>query len=333
MSKNKIVIIGGGKIASKIVDFAPETSIITSYPVRQISNSKVEYSKILNECLKSNQILFLAFHHRDFFKNIILINKILRFLMNCRWKGCFVFFNTQATMSDGFVNRSGYCSQKYIFDFYTCTKKIQSCLISWYSSSLFVSELYLPIVFGEGTSIQDHYKKICNASKVYLPNRGENRFACIDINILVYWVWDFYLNKLTINRQNIDFRRVFVYQQLCTFAEKLQSLQEADAPSSSSKEIGGKKIKIEELNLKYFGTNRFSRGLIEFLKVSPIGLLIVIFRYEVLKIFKKDIDSKFNNSSLPSAAGPFSPSGTEYIHFDSTICIEKIPIKVIKINK
>ena len=332
MSKRKIVIIGGGVISNKIVELAPEYVAIKCYKIRFIVKSKLEHSKIIDECYEANEIFYLAYHHRDFIKNIVTINDILSFLKKHHWKGCFIFFNTQATILNNISQSSQGLIKKINFDLYTTTKKTQSKLIGFYSKFLFVSELYLPVVFGAETLIQKRYEIISRCSVIHLPNLGENIFASIDINKFVSWVFSDYLDKLNSPTPG-SLRRVFVYQNVGKYIDEFQKLRDSCVKSDLNKKNSCNQIEVKNIKYKYFGSNNICRGLFVLFKMTPIFVILSIIKYELGKLIKRRVSLDYAFHELGPAQHVFVPVETEFMFFDSSICISKIPFTVIKVEK
>jgi hypothetical protein len=328
----KIVIIGGGVISNKIVEMAPEDVVIKCYPIRLIVKSKIENLKILDECFAASVIFYLAYHHRDFIKNIVTINDILSFLKKHHWKGRFIFFNTQATISNKIFQSSLGLIKISNFDLYTITKKTQSRLMGFYSKFLFVSELYLPVVFGAETLIQKRYELISRCSVIHLPNLGENIFASIDINYFVSWIFSDYLDKLNSPPPG-SLRRVFVYQNISKYIDEFQKLRDGCVKSASNRKKSCNQIEVKNIKYKYFGSNNLSRGLFVLFKMTPIFAILSIIKYELGKLKNRGVSLDYKFRELGPVPHVFVPVETEFMFFDSSICISKIPFTVIKIEK
>lgn len=328
----KVVILGGGVISNGLVSMAPAGLQLVCFAVRSIPNSSRSWNRVIEACQGADLIVYLAYHHRDLPKNMRLISKILSSLKKTNWHGQLVFFNTQSTISSLILKSKSPLREVFSFDLYTTTKRLQSWLLSRYSQILKISEIYLPVVLGVGTKAQKRYERISRHTIVHLPNKGDNLFAYLDIDVFLDWFWKVYILQLSEFPMSKECRRVFVYQGVRSFADMIRILHEKRTRESRFEASETVPLVVRECNHKHRFSDDVLSNFIYSLKMTPIWLILSVMRNELKKMTRSEWESAAASDNPAKLNTPFIPVGAEYQYLCTTIDLKAIPFNTIRIE-
>jgi len=328
----KVVVIGGGVISNKLLSAAPPELQLTCFTVRRLPDSSGFWGELLEECRRADIIVYLAYHHRDLPKNMRLLEKILSALSEADWRGQFVFFNTQSVLAGKILKSPKPLKGAFSFDLYTTTKRLQSCLLSRFSRQLNISEIYLPVVLGIQTKAQMRYEDISRHNVVYLPNKGANLFAYLELDVFLQWFWRVYPQRLTESVVAQEYRKVFVYQGVRSFADMIGLLRENRRGKSKATVSECSSLEIRDCSCRYRFANDMRSSLICGFKMTPIWLMLSVLRNEFKKLLSSEWDAAVSSANPTTADAPFFPTGAEYQYFCTTIDLDAISFNTIRIE-
>jgi hypothetical protein len=328
----KVVVVGGGVISNKLVSTAPAEVQLSCFTVRRLPNVSGSWTSVIEECQSADIIVYLAYHHRDFLKNMRLLGRILSSLKRADWHGQLVFFNTQSALASTLLKSPKSLNQAFSFDLYTTTKRLQSWLLSRYSRQLNISEIYLPVVLGVETKAQKRYDDISRHKVVHLPNKGANLFAYLDVDIFLHWFWRVYLCQLTKPSASHKYRKVFVYQGVRSFADMIGLLRANRSGESKSEASEITPLLIKDCIYKYRFSNDLQSNLVCSLKMTPIWLVLSVLRNELKKLTSSEWEEPIASENPNIVDTTFYPMGAEYQYLCTTIDLDVIPFNTIKIE-
>lgn len=331
----KIIIIGGGIISNKLVSMAPSHFNIFQLGIRDFSESNKSWDELLQQCQDADFIVYLAYHHRDLIKNLRLIAKLLSSLSSTKWIGKLIFFNTQSTLVKSvFKTKRFSIARKFpSFDLYTVTKFFQSLILSIFSRKIPISEIYLPVVLGAETKAQRRFEFISGHKQIFLPNKGNNLFAYIELNEFINWFWMQYLDELSNPVNSREFRKVFVYQGLRTFSEMIDLIRSnlIDVKKVISGEVDS--LVVEDCLYKYRFSDDPTSNFLHHLKITPIWLALSIFRNEIKKLTSSKWKAPEEIDCIAPVDATFSPKGPEYEYLSTSIDMAAIPFNIVKLHQ
>lgn len=329
----KVVVIGGGVIASKLLAVAPEELEVSTFTVRDLSNGLYSIAEIVEKCRSADRVIYLAYHHRDLPLNIRLLFKVVSSLAIENWRGVFIFFNTQSALANKILINKKPIRRFFCFDLYTSTKQIQSWILSRYLKKINISEVYLPVVLGPGTKAQIRYEYILAHKIIHLPDMGKNQIAYIKLKILLAWFWRDYFNSLSKSALLKDFQSFFVYEDQFSFSEMLNSLSACRHNHDNLTHGDNLALQIINCDYRYRFSDNWLSNFFYSVKMTPIWLLLSVLR----NLLKKATSHKWGseNINIPAVGVDkiFSPIGSEYQFFSSSIDLGSIPIRKIRITK
>jgi hypothetical protein len=326
-----VTFIGGGFISEKLRNCAP-----AGYDIRLISmrdlprNNKLRINHF-RKCSESSLIVFLAYDHWDVLKNIAVLKELLVSLKSANWKGRLVYFNTQAVIGNLVFKNKKFTKAFLGIEQYSITKKIQSWLLSKYSNIIDVSELYLPVVIGDGSNAEHSYMNIAKYQSVNLPSQGKNLLAYLDVDVFSKWFWSSYVNELFCAAKHGSFRKIFVYEGLHTFAEMVSVAREKINSFEESKAVVLQSYVIGNCCYKYRFADKAIQNYKFVLKVSLLWLLFNIIRARCRGLFKPRSILVEHQKQIKFLPGAFIPIGLEYQYLSSSIDLSLIPFKILKI--
>lgn len=322
----KVVLIGGGVISGKLASATQISDQTVTFSIRELLNDSGAWSSLVNECESADMIVYLAYHHRNLPFNILTLARLLRYLKGKSWRGRFVFFNTQSILFNKIMKGLLPLPAILSCDLYTTTKKIQAKIISIYSDTIDISEIFLPVVVGDGTQWQDRFRFIASHQIIFLPMTGEHVFAYLDLGGFVEWFWRVYGDSRTARKANRSLDRVFVYQGVSTFSEVLR--KEHGALTTAPFDIRNCVHKSR------FGGNMRS-DIACMLKMSPLGLLLGVIRGALAKSQSSGVSKQPSPpvKILPVIHGEqFVPTGSEYQFYGSSLDLSSVPFRAVKID-
>jgi len=328
----KVVVIGGGVISGKLLSSAPEEVQLSRFTIRSLSDVSGSWTPAIEECQGADMIVYLAYHHRDMPKNIRLLGKVLSSLKSVAWGGQLVFLNTQSTLASKILKSQKPVKQVFSFDLYTTTKRLQSWLLSRYSRQLNISEIYLPVVLGVETKAQKRYLEIARHDVVHLPNKGENLFAYLNLDVFLSWFWRLYPHQSSETTALKKYRKVFVYQGMRSFAAMIGLLRANLRGEGESAAIEAIPLVIKGCNYKYRFSNDVWSNLVCGLKMTPIWLVLSVLRNEFKKLTSSEWEAAIASEDPATVKTSFFPMGAEYQYLCTTIDLDAIPFNAIKIE-
>ncbi len=317
------VIIGRGNISNELANNLPEDWSLNVIGVREkrLTNNDIE---VLNIIKKSDMIVYLGYDHRNLFVNLNVLYKTLKYLSLAKWGGLFVFVNTQAALDHKIYRRINPIPNFFNQDIYRFTKRIQSRILVLFNAKISISEIYLPVVVGKGTKIEDRYEKIAMHKDINMLNRGENKIALLEMNNFSKWFWatsiDCVLNRI----ENLP-RKIFLYDNVKS---------ESGLINEFRNKYNLQNMEIKNYKLKYWYSNNFFRNLSWMIKRSPFGLLL----YLIVGLMRRDISTTINKKNgLDGEAIKFDnnifiPNDIECMSSVTEVMIDKIEFKTLKIK-
>lgn len=320
----KIVVVGGGVISKRLIEskYAPEGLI--QFSIRDLHRSPEGWTEMQLACVNSDAIIFLAYHHKNIFLNIKLLFKVLSLLRQCKWPGKFIFLNTQTTLIPQIFVTPNPLPRFLTFDLYTVTKKIQSSLLLYFSKSIIILEIFLPVITGSSSKAHNRFLEISLHNFALIPNAANNYFAQLDLDKLVNWIWTRALGSgfAGLKKSNERVLKIFIYENLISFRSYLKEIRKSMTDSTQE---------IVNLPLKYRFSNSFFDNFIWYVKMSPIGLLLYLGRYA----FEPPPTEESSNRcklAMELTSQVFTPYGSEYQFLGSSIDLSRVPFKVLKIE-
>lgn len=306
----KVVFIGGGLLSDRLKATAPSGASIRVFGIRGLASNAELRNELLESALSTDLIVYLAYHHSDIRANCLTFVRLLNGLKAKNWGGRFVFFNTQSSISGSIMSSPLRPPPVLFCDLYSFTKRLQSRIIRFYSDSLEVCELYLPVVIGDGTKAQERFHFISSHSVVGMPMKGTNAFAYLELNGFAVWMWERFARP-RVGRSAPSLERLFVYQGLRTFSDMLKAMRPNSAPTQ---------LEIEDCRHRFSYDESARNNLVWCLKLSPLGLLANAVR---------GMRSVPVSPSQPAAqavpSGKFVPVGPEYQFYGMTLDLGSIP--------
>ncbi len=325
MVSNKISVafIGRGTISAELSNCLPANFTLKTYSIRgvKLTDSNCE---TFNAIEQADLIVYLGYHHRNLFVNLITLYKILRYLSFAKWKGLFIFFNTQAALDANCYKDLESIPGLFKYDIYRLTKRIQSGILKIFDSDISISELYLPVVVGRGTKTELRFEQIALHKDIYMPNSGAGKIALLNLPNFSSWFWRSLINYLLSESSNLT-RRVFVFDDIKSANQLINKFRLKHGLSH---------IEIKQYKATYWFSDNFFRNLIWMLKKSPVGLLL----YIIVGLFKKSenlVIAKQNPSDLENPkfnSGVFVPDDMEYMAYAREILLEKISFDIVNIS-
>lgn len=322
-SQISVAFVGRGAISAALSNCLPVNSTLMTYSIRDIklTDSNCEAINVIKQ---ADLVVYLGYHHRNLFVNLITLYKLLKYLSFEKWKGLFVFINTQAALDANCYKDIEPIPALFKYDIYRLTKRIQSRILKIFDSNVPISEIYLPVVVGEGTKTELRYEKIALHKDIHMPNSGEGKIALLDLPSFSSWLWMYSINYLFNESSKLN-RRIFVFDDIKSESELINKFRTKHRLPY---------IEIKKYKTTYWFSNNFLRNLTWMLKKSPIGLLLYII-VGMLKKSKPSVvldqksydreDAKFND-------GIFSPDDIEYMASASEILLDKINFDIINIS-
>jgi len=329
----KVVVVGGGVISKKLVSTAPAEIQLSCFAVRSLLDVSGSWTSVIEACQGADAIVYLAYHHRDLPKNIRLLGKILSSLKKVDWRGQLIFFNTQSALASKILKSQKSIKEAYSFDLYTTTKRIQSWLLSIYSRQLNISEIYLPVVLGVETKAQKRYENISRRKVVHLPNKGANLFAYLELDVFLRWFWRVYPNRSTDPTLSQEYRKVFVYQGVRSFADMISLFHSNHFGEINSAASEISPFVIKDCIYKYRFADAIWSNFVFSLKMTPIWLVLALLRNEFKRLTSSEWDSAVASENSATVQTPFFPVGAEYQYLCTTIDLEAIPFNTIKLEQ
>ncbi len=326
----KITFVGGGFISEKLRRSVEPSHTVNCISLRNLPAGTYTCKSELAKCSESELIVYLAYDHRDFLKNILTLKRLLTSLKNSNWNGKFIFFNTQSAIANVILRNPKYTKAFLGYEQYAVTKQIQSWLLSRFSQMINISELYLPVVTGVGSSAEDWCMNMARNNCVNLPSQGKNITAYLDVDKFSKWFWGSYFDELYFSKQPSALRKIFIYEDVCTFGELLMSARSKISVLNSSTEFCLQSLIIGNCNYKYRFSDSLMKNLIFILKVSPLWFTLNILRGRYYAFFRRDKEAMRQTTDASFTSSTFKPIGLEYQYLCSSIEIASIPFRIEK---
>lgn len=325
MVSNQIsaVFVGRGAISDALSKCLPVNSTLMTYSIRDIKLTDSNCEEI-NVIKQADLVVYLGYHHRNLFINIITLYKILKYLSSEKWKGLLVFINTQAALDANCYKDTEPIPGLFKYDIYRFTKRIQSRILKIFDSSISISEIYLPVVIGRGAKAELRYEKIALHRDIHMPNSGEGKIALLDLPSFSSWLWMSSINYLCNESSKLN-RRVFVFDDIKSASELINKFRYKHLLPH---------IEIKKYKVTYWFSDDFLRNLTWMLKKSPVGLLL----YIIVGLLKKSkplvaVDQKSCfQESAEFNDGIYLPDDIECMASASEILLDKINFDIINIR-
>lgn len=319
----KVAFVGRGAIYVELSSCLPSGFTQTTYSIRDISLTDFD-CETFNSIKQAELVVYLGYHHKNLFVNLITLYKILKCLRFSKWKGLFVFFNTQAALDAHCYKNLVPIPRLFNHDFYRLTKRMQSGILKIFDSDISISELYLPVVIGRGTKAELRFEQIALHKDIQMPNSGTNKIALLNLPNFSSWFWLSSINYLKNEPTNLS-RKVFVFDDIKSASQIINKFrQKHNLPH----------IEIKKYKAAYWFSDNFLRNLNWMLKRSPIGLLL----YVIIGLIKKSKSSvvleknscgrenvKFNDEI-------FVPDDVEHMASTREISLKNINFKILNIS-
>ena len=207
-----ILIIGSGKISTKFQKYLNDKKL--SFKNYTFENfSKLNFKSL--ELEKYNSIFFLGYNHNSLILNILIFRKFINYLKKKKYKGKFIFFNTQVLLNKNITkNKLKWYENDTLNRYYLCKKFQLNILVN---SNLNYFNLYLPIVCNISSIQENILKDISNFEIVSLPNKGKNYLYFLDIENLLKAL-------IKINNNNFDEtkKNLYLFSKYITLIEYLK---------------------------------------------------------------------------------------------------------------
>ena len=319
----KTLLIGGGIISDGLLK-ALGDSDVGRIRLREVAaGDRNKLKLILDRCGVADLIIYAAYHHANLLLNIRVMHQVLRKLRRAGWKGRFVFLNTQAVLPDVLVSHLPLASPTWRCDLYSLTKRIQSGMLEKYTDALNISEIYLPVVIGEGTRWQERLQYIARHQRVALPSSGENTFAYLDMQVFIRWL----LSTAAIPKRGETKsqlrRRMFVYEGVETFRGVLARLR---------RQLTVDALVIDDCHYSHSYGSGTKENLVWWLKLSVLGCALFGAR-GLMRNRGPILDTETRSSNQGELINAeFKPAGPEYRFFGMSIDMNRIKIPVEKIG-
>jgi len=321
----KILILGKGKIAEKFNLMNPGNISIYNYSIRDLISNSYNSSEF-NSIVKSvDVIIYLGYHHKSFFGNYRFLLKILKGLKKNEWEGNFIFFNTQSSISESIIKKRNYDKPKVNFDIYSFTKKLQSKILYKFENHIKIFELYLPVVIGKGSNAESFYDRLTYYNEISFPNKGKNRIAYLDIDLLTTWLWRQIGNQVIDGKSQLE-RKLYLYEFISTPHDILSMKYEKLGIDFSS-------VIFIDFNLKYDYSSSYMSEIKFRFKKSILGLLVVILKEQVCLLLNKPVSSNAVEIIKKDFKLHYKVNEDEYFFYSRSIFLELVPFKVLKIYR
>lgn len=306
----KVLFIGGGILSDRLKAAAPSGASVRVFGIRGLASSAELRNEMLEIAVASDLIVYIAYHHSDIRANCLTLVRLLAGLKAKGWRGRFVFFNTQSSISGSIMSSSLRPPAVLSCDLYSFTKRLQSRILRYYSGSLEISELYLPVVIGDGTKAQERFRFISSHAAVGVPMRGANSFAYLELDAFSGWIWGRF-SRPRAGHENPVLERLFVYQGMRTFSDMLKAAR----PRSELAPL-----EFEDCRHRFPYDESARNNLVWCLKLSPLGLLA-----NVVRGMRSVLVSPVTPTAQAVPSGKFVPVGPEYQFYGMTLDLGAIP--------
>lgn len=323
LNQIRVAIIGSGAISAALSQCLPTNFNLIIYGIREIKLTDPE-CETHNAIKQAHLVVYLGYHHRNIFVNLITLYKILSYLYLAKWKGLFIFFNTQAALDENCYKDLLPIPRIFKWDIYRLTKRIQSRILKIFDTDISISEIYLPVVVGRGSKAELRFEKIALHKDIKMPNFGASKIALLDLPNFSSWFWISSKNHLLNNKSDLT-RKVFVFDDIKSTSQLI---------SKYRRKHNLPQIEIKQYKASYWFSDNFLRNLIWMIKKSLIGLLL----YIIFGLFKKSeslVPIERNSSSQAKYKfnyGTFVPDDIEYIASAREILLEKINFSILNIS-
>lgn len=329
----KIVTVGGGRLSIAFNKHLAQLGIHNAViPLSDLTCGYFEFGDLIAEIKDSDAVLFLGYDYNSLIDNILILNKLLSALFDSKWRGLFIFFNSQLTLPGIFTIptvRLNKTKHSFLTDKYAITKRLQASVLGFHARKGCFStlNLYLPVVIGENMKANDRYTYIASHKSIVLPSCGKNTFAVCDISALCFYITNV-LHEYDTSRFSITqiprIRKAFLYTRLASHAELITNLSVAGASESNCviKE-SNRNIYAPAFysNLKYRITRTFVWGLINLIKSEMIAV-----------VRPKPYKYGLAMSPETNKDGIFEPIGFEREFMSSTIDLAQSDVELIDIS-
>jgi len=322
-SNQSVVFVGHGAISAALSNCLPVNLALKTYSIREIKLT-VSNSEMFNAIKQADLVVYLGFHHRNLFVNLITLYKILRYLSFAKWKGLFIFFNTQAALDANCFKDLQPIPGLFKYDIYRLTKRIQSRILKIFDSDISISEVYLPVVVGRGTKTELRFEKIALHKDIHMPNSGASKIALLDLPNFSSWFWMSSINYL-LNRPSSLTRRVFVFDDIKSASQLINKFRQKHNLTH---------IEIKQYKAAYWFSDNFFRNLIWMLKKSPVGLLlyIIVGLLNKSKLLVVPDQISYSPEYLKFNDGIFVPDEIEHMASAREILLDKINFDILNIS-
>ena len=312
----KVILIGGGAIANKLLQNAPKNVIFSQYGIRNLQQNPEKWFELTKEAVVADVVIYLAYHKQNILSNFSILSRLLNDLSKKKWKGRFVFFNTQLALPSTAFSGEHALPGWLHWDTYSFTKRVQSLILRFKKKKVLVSEFFLPIVIGDNTQWSERLSFIANHSIINLPYTGNAKCAWLDINILSRWFW-------LIGLKSENSEQIFLYGETGPFKNLLKAIsQKSDGDISA----------IKDFKHRFRFSSNWKIHCLTTLKHSPIAVLITFASQLVSRIKKqKNMMAETEVKIVHCHSDIFTPDGSEYQFFAQTLNIDLLPYETKKI--
>lgn len=312
----KVILIGTGAIANALLKNATENVILSQYGIRILQKNSEKWLEFIKETVSADVVIYLAYHKQNMLANFSILSKLLYHFSQKKWKGRFVFFNTQLALPARTFSSENARPSWLRCDTYSCTKRIQSMIINANRKQLCISELFLPIVVGSGTQWSERLTFIAQHSIINLPDKGNAICAWIDVDVFSGWIWNIFLNH-----ENLE--KIFLYGQIGSFENLLKTI---------SKNSDCKNFIIKDFKHRFTCSSSWKVYCLTTLKNSPVALLMTFASQLASRIQKqKNMTVDTNVKFVHCHGDVFTPEGGEYMFFSEHLNIDSLPCEAKKI--
>jgi hypothetical protein len=321
--KINVLFIGRGTISAELASHLPKNCSLYVFSIREIKLSNENY-ETLSIIKKSDVIVYLGYHHRNLYVNLHTLYKILNYLSFSKWSGLFIFFNTQAALDANCHKKIIQIPGFFNYDLYQITKRIQSKILKIFDSKISIAELYLPIVMGVGTRIENKFEKIALHKEIYMINSGANKVILLDLVNFSSWLWESSVNFVLNQTSNLS-RKIFIFDAIKTEDQLIKEFRDKNNLPS---------IDIKSYKLNYWFSNSVFSNLVWMIKKSPFGLIL----YLMVGLIKKNQSPVIIDTNLPNLESSkysyeiFVPNEIECMSSATEILMDKINFKKINIK-
>ena len=312
----KVILIGGGAIANKLLQNAPKNVIFSQYGIRNLQQNPEKWFELTKETVVADVVIYLAYHKQNVLANFSVLSRLLNDLSKKKWKGRFIFLNTQLALPSTAFSGENARPSWLRWDTYSFTKRMQSMIINANKKHLCISELFLPIVVGGGTQWSERLTFIANHSIINLPDKGKATCAWLDVGIFSGWVW-----RVILKAEN--FEKIFLYSEIGSFEDLLKTI---------SKNSVFNNFIINDFKHRFTCSSNLKIHCLTTLKYSPIAVLMTIASQLVSKIKQqKNMTAETEVKVVHCHSDAFTPEGGEYVFFSEHLNIDALPCKAKKI--